>query len=70
MSEKIQMPDMNNCSDKEFKKWWWYAFNDHCLKCKNTCKQSWRTKVICKKFERIEKEIDTKEIEEIIETDF
>jgi hypothetical protein len=60
---KLIKPDTNSCSDKVWTKWWWNEFNDLCLKCKRSCKQSWRVKVSCKQFERIEKEIDTKEID-------
>lgn len=46
----MEKPDIDKCTDKQYSKWYWSAFNDICQKCKNSCKQSHVVKVICKNY--------------------
>lgn len=36
----MEKPNMENCTDKEWNKWFWSDFNELCKKCINKCKQS------------------------------
>ena len=54
MIEKIPMPDTNNCSEKQWTKWWWQDFNDLCSKCTKNCKQSWVVQLSCTQFKKVE----------------
>jgi len=41
------------CTDKEFSKWLWSDYSEHCKKCKNKCKQSHIAKqIVCPRFEK------------------
>lgn len=40
-------------ADEVWNAWFWGAYNKDCLKCVNTCKQSWQVSiVVCKSFEK------------------
>lgn len=54
MKDKIEMPDTNNCSEKEWTKWYWQDINDKCKQCQNNCKQSWVVLLSCPQFNKIE----------------
>jgi hypothetical protein len=48
----MQKPNIETCSEKEYKNWYWSDYNDQCKKCKKSCKQSHvPIQVICNKFE-------------------
>lgn len=48
----MEKPDMANCSDKEWTKWYWGEFNETCKICINVCKQSHIVTLSCAKFNR------------------
>jgi len=50
----MEKPDLENCRDKQFEKWWWYDYNKSCLDCINSCKQSHIVKVICNNYKKKE----------------
>lgn len=51
----MNKPDMTNCTDKQFDKWYWNIYHDVCNKCSNTCKQSSIViQVVCNKFRKKE----------------
>jgi hypothetical protein len=50
----IEKPDMNNCTDKQWTKWWWQTYNKKCLTCIKSCKQSWVVRLNCPDFNKIE----------------
>jgi hypothetical protein len=52
----IEKPDMNNCTDKQWTKWWWQDYNELCKKCQKQCKQSWNVKLTCSVFKGVEVE--------------
>jgi len=54
VQEQIEKPDMNNCSLKEWEKWFWQDFNDTCKECVNKCKQSWVVRLSCEKYKKKE----------------
>jgi hypothetical protein len=48
----MEKPNLETCTEKQASKWYWSAFNEKCIKCKHTCKQSHvAIQVICKNFE-------------------
>ena len=54
MLQKIQQPDVENCTTKQWEKWWWQSYNEKCLKCEKSCKQSWRVGLTCPDFKSIQ----------------
>ena len=50
----IEKPDLNNCTEKQFEKWYWQERHQTCLKCKNTCKQSNVVDLSCPNFKSVE----------------
>jgi len=51
MSENF---NTENCTEKQFEKWFWEDLNTICLSCKNDCKQSSKVKLTCAKFLKME----------------
>jgi hypothetical protein len=47
MNSNIQMPDTNNCSEKEWNNWFWADWNETCKECIKQCKQSHVVKLYC-----------------------
>jgi hypothetical protein len=57
----MEKPDLENCKDKQFEKWYWSAYNDKCINCINKCKQSHVVSVLgCLKYQGIQKEDEEK----------
>ena len=51
----MERPDLTSCSEKEASKYYWFAFAERCLKCKNKCKQSHLAQqVVCPRFDKKE----------------
>lgn len=48
----IEKPDTNNCTIKQWEKWWWQEYNLHCQQCANKCKQSWIVQISCTQFKK------------------
>ena len=48
----IEKPDMNNCSEKMYEKWFWEEYNAVCKTCLNKCKQSHIITLSCSKFNK------------------
>lgn len=66
----MDKPDMSNCSDKEFEKWYWSDYNKVCLKCENKCKQSHIVSLVSCPNRKIKKgEVDDLEVAEEISGD-
>lgn len=53
--------DLHNCTVKQFEKWYWSAFNKKCISCLNSCKQSYKAKLLfCPIYKKIEEKIEEK----------
>jgi hypothetical protein len=54
MENKIPMPDTDNCTEKQWYKWYWSDFNEYCKQCQKKCKQSHVVKLSCPDYKKIE----------------
>lgn len=46
----MKKPDMANCSEASFMKWFWEEENSLCSRCTNNCKQSSKVDLQCTKY--------------------
>lgn len=53
MNKSLEKPDLNTCTEKQWKKWFWGDYNEMCKECKKSCKQSHVVKLTCIEFEKM-----------------
>ena len=53
MNKELKRPDTNNCTEKEWHRWYWGDFNDLCKQCTKKCKQSHVVDLTCSQFEKL-----------------
>lgn len=53
MNTNLIKPDTNNCTEKEWYKWFWGDYNENCKQCKKNCKQSHVVSLSCITFEKV-----------------